>query len=546
MLARAQAGGEGQLRVLAGFAVDEIEHGEGRASGVAGHRAGRRLRVRAQTVVLAAGAVCSERLLRKSRLGGQALGRGLSVVVGAQMLADFDEPLAPPADGGATWEPADGGFVLASELPPPFVQAVLMAVPRAEHDRLMRRWRNLASITALVAADRSVAIARGARIDVTLAPQDVRRLVKGLKTAGHVALAAGARRVVAPTLTFREYSAPTALDGLDELIAVPEELRLSTGYPLGGVPMGQAPNEAVVGSDFRVYGVANVYVCDASVLPGSPGVNPQLTIMALGSLASGIASAAQETKWNMAAHAEAGSFSELDAAIQKLEFKVTVLPAEEAKVQAELRRAGVNPTRRKVYFYDTPELALFAKDLVLRARVTDGDDDDSTVKLRPLPLPDVPARWRAADGVRIELDVVGRKRVPSAKLDGEPDRGEIEQVEHGTRNLSELFTEAQEAVVADELPSGISLNNLAMLGPVEARKWDLPPEVFPHGLSVEEWSLPDGTHFIELSFKVTPDEAESAERAFHSLLDRLRIGHDGDPEPKTPRVLEFFAERLRA
>ena len=233
-----------------------------------------------------------------------------------------------------------------------------------------------------------------------------------------------------------------------------------------------------------------------------------------------------------------------DPAIQKLEFKVTVLPPEEPKVHAELRRAGVDPVRRKVYFYDTPELALFAKDLVLRARVTAGDDDDSTVKLRPLPLPDIPAGWRATDGVRIELDVVGAKQVPSAKLDGEPDRGEIEQVEHGALKLSKLFTKAQEALVADGLPGATALNDLAVLGPVDARKWELPPEAFPHELSVEEWSLPDGPHFVELSFKVAPDEAESAERAFHSLLDRLQIGHAGDPEPKTPRVLRFFAERL--
>ena len=73
-----------------------------------------------------------------------------------------------------------------------------------------------------------------------------------------------------------------------------------------------------------------------------------------------------------------------------------------------------------MYFYDTPELALFARDLVLRARVTEGDDDDSTVKLRPLPLPGIPAPWGTTEGVRVELDVVGSRQVPSAKLDGEP------------------------------------------------------------------------------------------------------------------------------
>ena len=246
----------------------------------------------------------------------------------------------------------------------------------------------------------------------------------------------------------------------------------------------------------------------------------------------------------MAPPTPAGNFDDLDAAIQKLEFKVTVLPGEEPSVQDMLRDAAVSPAGRKVYFYDTPELALFAKDLVLRARVTDGDEDDSTVKLRPLPLPDIPGRWRTSDKVRIELDVVGSRRVPSAKLDGKPDRGEIEQVEQGQLGLSKLFGKAQEALIEDGLPSGTALDELAVLGPVDARKWEIPAGTFPHELGVEEWSLPGGPHFVELSFKVEPAEAADAQQAFHALLDRLAIGHDGDPEPKTPRVLRFFAERL--
>jgi hypothetical protein len=240
----------------------------------------------------------------------------------------------------------------------------------------------------------------------------------------------------------------------------------------------------------------------------------------------------------------AGSFNDLDPAIQRLEFKVTVLPEEEPAIQHELRLTGVRPARRKVYFYDTPELALAGRDLYLRARVTDGDDDDSTVKLRPLPLPDVPARWRAAADVRIELDVVGDRRVPSAKLDGTPDRGEIEQVERGARAVGKLFGKAQEAVIADALPAGVAVDDLAVLGPVNACKWELPPAAFPYDLAVEEWSLPDATHFTELSFKVEPDGAADAQQAFHALLDRLGVDPAGDQEPKTPRVLRIFAARL--
>ena len=78
--------------------------------------------------------------------------------------------------------------------------------------------------------------------------------------------------------------------------------------------------------------------------------------------------------------------------------------------------------------------------------------------------------------------------------------------------------------------NGTELNDLAVLGPVDARKWDLPPSYFPHELTVEEWSLPDGTRFFELSFKVERDEAATAKQEFD---DAARLPEDrpqGRPE----------------
>ena len=247
----------------------------------------------------------------------------------------------------------------------------------------------------------------------------------------------------------------------------------------------------------------------------------------------------------MAIDTHGGDLGRLDPAIQKVEFKITVLSGEEAKVQALLQKEGRQPQRRKVYFYDTKDLALYGKDLVLRARVTQGDDDDSTVKLRPVDLGDDEASWRQIDGIRIELDVVGDKQVPSAKLDGEPDRGEVEAVEAKQRPVGSVFSGKQEQLIADYAPDGISLNELEVLGPVDARKWDLDdPDGFPHTLSVEEWSLPDATRFIELSFKVSADEATDAQTAFRALLIGLEVDVAGDQTPKTPRVLKYFADRL--
>jgi hypothetical protein len=51
-----------------------------------------------------------------------------------------------------------------------------------------------------------------------------------------------------------------------------------------------------------------------------------------------------------------------------------------------------------------------------------------------------------------------------------------------------------------------------------------------------------GPHFIELSFKVEPEKKAAAKQAFHELLKHLKINPKGDPDPKTTRVLEFFAK----
>jgi hypothetical protein len=234
----------------------------------------------------------------------------------------------------------------------------------------------------------------------------------------------------------------------------------------------------------------------------------------------------------------------LDAAIEKVEFKHTVAPGEEAIVDALVDAHGGAAQRRTVYFYDTKDLRLFDQHLVLRARVTEGDDPDSTVKLRPIKLSDHDANWRTIAGIRIELDVVGSDQIPSAKLDGTPDQGEIEAVAASERPIRSLFSGTQEDLIGDASPKGFSMKELKVLGPIEARVWSLKkPHGFPHKLGIEEWTLPDHTRFLELSFKVAADEAPAAQADFHALLDGLHLDLKADQTAKTSRVLEFFAAR---
>ncbi len=50
---------------------------------------------------------------------------------------------------------------------------------------------------------------------------------------------------------------------------------------MGGARIGTVPSSTAVGPDFRLHGKNKIYVCDSSLFPNAPGINPALTIMAL-------------------------------------------------------------------------------------------------------------------------------------------------------------------------------------------------------------------------------------------------------------------------
>ena len=49
---------------------------------------------------------------------------------------------------------------------------------------------------------------------------------------------------------------------------------------MGGCRIGVDDKNSVVGPDYRVHGQKNIFICDSSLNPNAPGVNPGLTIMA--------------------------------------------------------------------------------------------------------------------------------------------------------------------------------------------------------------------------------------------------------------------------
>jgi choline dehydrogenase-like flavoprotein len=121
----------------------------------------------------------------------------------------------------------------------------------------------------------------GLLITYDMHADDVRKTLEGIRLTSEIYLAAGALEV------------HTLLPGMpavrkrEELGRITDgkwgaaDLKLSAYHPMGTCRMGKDSRSSVVDEYGRAHDVPGLVITDASVLPGSTYVNPQITIMAL-------------------------------------------------------------------------------------------------------------------------------------------------------------------------------------------------------------------------------------------------------------------------
>jgi hypothetical protein len=107
-----------------------------------------------------------------------------------------------------------------------------------------------------------------------------------------------------------------------------------------------------------------------------------------------------------------------------------------------------------------------------------------------------------------------------------------------------LFTSDQEDLIGEFGPDEVGWDQIHPLGPVETKKYELELDDLDHELTVEIWVLPDGSDLVELSIKVTPDEAEKAGADLRDFLTAQGFDVGGDQQTKTRAALSFFTGRV--
>jgi hypothetical protein len=232
-------------------------------------------------------------------------------------------------------------------------------------------------------------------------------------------------------------------------------------------------------------------------------------------------------------------------ASDSVELKVTVPISDRTTAGAALDVDPLDGQIRQVYFFDTPDLALNAKGVVVRARRVQGRGDDSVVKLRPVVPGELPTGVRESPNFGVEVDAMpGGAYVCSGSMKNAMDPTIVKAAVRGEKPLRKVFSKEQRALYAAHAPEGLELEDLSILGPILVLKLK-----FKAGgarkFVAELWVYPDNSMLLELSTKCLPAEAFQVMLETRTFLTKRGINLSGDQETKTKKALEFYSKRLQ-
>jgi choline dehydrogenase-like flavoprotein len=277
--------------------VDRILVADGAAFGVLAsclngddRDSGRQVRVLADRIVVAAGALLTPALLERSGVADASgwRGRNLHIHPATRVSALFDEEVRGweevPQAYNVHQFTREGIFIQGQFVPPSLEAPVLPGVGAA-HRELMCQYPHLASFGALisdVSEGRVRARGRGwPLVTYHMVPEDVRQLTRAISFTAQIFFAGGARSV------FSGIPRHPVLHNADDAHALldtprkPTDIEMMAFHPQGTCRMGDDPSRAVTDAYGAHHGTRNLLVADASLFPSSCKVNPQITIMAL-------------------------------------------------------------------------------------------------------------------------------------------------------------------------------------------------------------------------------------------------------------------------
>jgi choline dehydrogenase-like flavoprotein len=291
-------------RVYSDARAERILQADGRAAGVEGsllrrgtHETIARIRVAAETVVLAGGALGTAELLLRAFPDDTTVGRRFYLNPHFFVWADFghaiDNTTGIPCayvvdgfrqvqkDGNGNYK--GGGYIMLSNHQSPGIAAAMLAEIGSTHTERMKHWHNLGSVMSVIDEENPGRVFLGKdglrRTEFNVRGIDQHKAVDYLKQASRIFLAAGAKEVWVPDVYGTVIRNEGDLAKIQLRSVQPNAQFCAGSHLVGTAPMGTDLDDSFAGPTGEAHRLKGLYVADGAVLPSSVSVDPSLTIM---------------------------------------------------------------------------------------------------------------------------------------------------------------------------------------------------------------------------------------------------------------------------
>lgn len=261
-----QKGEQSGLKVISETEIDRIEEHRDGVS-IYGRTRGTRVKFETKKLIVAGGSFGTTKMLLHSDMKSKlpALGKNFSTHPQFMNFGVFDEEVNSHKGYFQTVASKDPGFrkkgfKLEIVFAPPVSLALLFPEYGKSHQEIMRNYTRITCVEVAVRDEHTGEIKIDNKgklvVDKDLTDQDKQRRDAGLNVVHDIMETAGAKQVLHAPMYF----------GL---------------HLMGGASMGVDGKDSVVDPEFRLHDHQHIYVCDSSLFPNAPGINPSLTIFAL-------------------------------------------------------------------------------------------------------------------------------------------------------------------------------------------------------------------------------------------------------------------------
>ncbi len=242
-----------------------------------------RLRIRAESTFVCCGAIQTPLLLRRSGLRGR-VGDTLALNPMIRVAARFPEPMNDPRLGVPVQQVEEfkPWMTLGCSHSSLAHLALWMPGSPTERARALEDWRRTAIFYVKIMANRrgvvrNLPVFKEALVRFPVSVEDLALLGLGLSRLCKLLFTAGAEHVFSPLVGGHDLTSASQASGLEGAVTY-ENASLSAIHLHATCPMGAA---GITDSWGAVHGTDGLWLNDSSILPDTPGINPQGLILSI-------------------------------------------------------------------------------------------------------------------------------------------------------------------------------------------------------------------------------------------------------------------------